>query len=846
MEVEHDPWMKYAPGLRALARQLVSDPHGADDLVQETLLVALQTPAEKVASPRLWIAGVLRNLLRHWRRDEKRRRAEGGEPRAWVELSDPDSVEQGEQALTTAAVAQAVHRLREPYRSTVVLRYYENLPPRTIAAMQSVPVATVNTRLYRAHRSLRSVLRKEAPRSRRSVGATLAALFLPWRWRKIPSSDEERAPPRRRVWSLATGLVFLVSLAVVVSKARREPERWNAAWTSDRGIPVRLVDHTLAPSPRVDRASRFRNPEEVVAEDFVHGRLVDVQGRGLAEIAIEFQPGSADIAAVLGPRFSAEGPTRALGVTAADGRFHVPRSWGPGVVRAKEPDYATVFAAHVSPSTSREEPLAVVAPVRSIRGRVLDTDDRSLPSWKVRDTLLRLKVPSRLYFEFPLSLAHSLPWEHLSPLGDPGTFAFDHVPDVEGARMELIQASGHWQPIPLERGPAHNLIVTVEDSERRLVIGEIRDPEGRLIPRALLVAGDRVVFARQGIYRFPLEESEESVEVTTWANGLLPVDVTLSRRSSPTIRFTDPAAILEGTVRDARGAPVPDALVLVVDEPRLQREGGSPILLYDWLGPKPGPGVWHDGFDPATFYRKAGFTGRAPCFTDAEGRFRFVGVLPKSHQLVAFRSETMEITAPAPAIPGDSAQLVFPHSERVRVAGRVTLSNGEPVAGARLSPWKVTVDSELGGFQECGDTVISDDQGWFEFPPLCPRGLRIGVDGEDILEQGFALDPRWGPGDQRLVVRRGVPMRVVTDRRTHAAVDCSFFGPEGSERSVIEVTDSDLRGCRWTRRVSFHSGRTGFLIAPDDVTTLVISREGVEIDRFPWEPRVGVMNIVRW
>src|SRR6185295_4777393 len=52
----------------------------------------------------------------------------------------------------------AVMQLDEPYRSTVLLRWFEDLPPREVAARLGVPVETVRTRLKRANDALRARL----------------------------------------------------------------------------------------------------------------------------------------------------------------------------------------------------------------------------------------------------------------------------------------------------------------------------------------------------------------------------------------------------------------------------------------------------------------------------------------------------------------------------------------------------------------------------------------------------------------------------------------------------------------------------------------------------------------
>jgi protocatechuate 3,4-dioxygenase beta subunit len=53
---------------------------------------------------------------------------------------------------------QAVLRLDEPYRTAILLRYYDDLPPREIAMQQSIPIETVKTRLKEGLKRLRRKL----------------------------------------------------------------------------------------------------------------------------------------------------------------------------------------------------------------------------------------------------------------------------------------------------------------------------------------------------------------------------------------------------------------------------------------------------------------------------------------------------------------------------------------------------------------------------------------------------------------------------------------------------------------------------------------------------------------
>jgi DNA-directed RNA polymerase specialized sigma24 family protein len=64
--LEHSEWV------RRLARELVQDPHVADDLAQETLMAAVESPPRRLSNPRAWLATVLRNRATSRYRGEAR------------------------------------------------------------------------------------------------------------------------------------------------------------------------------------------------------------------------------------------------------------------------------------------------------------------------------------------------------------------------------------------------------------------------------------------------------------------------------------------------------------------------------------------------------------------------------------------------------------------------------------------------------------------------------------------------------------------------------------------------------------------------------------------------------
>lgn len=144
--------LRHARFARGLAGALLRDAHLADDAVQETWLAALRRPPRAAAGA--WVRAVTRNVALKLRRSEVRR---GRRERA---ASVPEaSREHGpEREAMLREVVEAVAALPEPYRTTVFQRFYEDLPPREIAARERVAVSTVNSRLQRAVAMLRERL----------------------------------------------------------------------------------------------------------------------------------------------------------------------------------------------------------------------------------------------------------------------------------------------------------------------------------------------------------------------------------------------------------------------------------------------------------------------------------------------------------------------------------------------------------------------------------------------------------------------------------------------------------------------------------------------------------------
>jgi RNA polymerase sigma-70 factor (ECF subfamily) len=149
-----------AAGMRRLALSLVRDESRAEDVLQETWLEVLRRPPRTDASPLGWLRTALRNFARKQHREEGRRaRREHAVARAEITASDPAVVV--ERAEVHQRLLSFVLELAEPYRSAILLHFFEALRPVDIARRQEIPVTTVSSRIHHGLDLLKARLERE-------------------------------------------------------------------------------------------------------------------------------------------------------------------------------------------------------------------------------------------------------------------------------------------------------------------------------------------------------------------------------------------------------------------------------------------------------------------------------------------------------------------------------------------------------------------------------------------------------------------------------------------------------------------------------------------------------------
>ena len=166
---------EHLPGLRRYARALTQSATAADDLVQQTLLRAIEGAASfRAGAPlRPWLFAILHNEFVSGQRRSL------SEQRALAELAqrevaaDRPSEEQSALLRETAAQFQ---KLPEAQRAVLHLIAIEELSYQQAADVLGVPIGTVMSRLSRARGALRDAAeRTPANRAMRIVGGTDAS-----------------------------------------------------------------------------------------------------------------------------------------------------------------------------------------------------------------------------------------------------------------------------------------------------------------------------------------------------------------------------------------------------------------------------------------------------------------------------------------------------------------------------------------------------------------------------------------------------------------------------------------------------------------------------------------------
>lgn len=131
------------------------------DGVQQVRLRLLERAAKGDEAPRdvsAWAAVVASNFAMDWHRARRRQERLGERLASLRQLEHPSGED---TSVLSLAVAQGLDELPGPQRQVLVLRFFADLPVRSIARELGIPEGTVKSRLHTAVRALRDRLHED-------------------------------------------------------------------------------------------------------------------------------------------------------------------------------------------------------------------------------------------------------------------------------------------------------------------------------------------------------------------------------------------------------------------------------------------------------------------------------------------------------------------------------------------------------------------------------------------------------------------------------------------------------------------------------------------------------------
>lgn len=798
---------------RTLAANLARDPGLAEDILQETWMHALRRGPRDARALRAWLATLLRRRLRQARRGEERRaRREAQHARA---LALPSTAEQVERAELDRNLVQAVLDLREPFRTTVLLRYLEELAPGEIAARLGIPEPTVHSRLARGLAALRARYRGEDPRSSRA--GFLLALGL------RPSRAARTALVRLRgALGLAAGLALLVSVAWLAlslgTSAARPAESVAHLRVEEQGTSG------LAPEPRAAGAA-LPAAERValsVAEPgpLLSGQVLDCAGSALADVEVGLE--------------SPEGrPLAGRARSAADGRFRLPAPPGGARLRATDARYETVLVGLYSPGR-RAEIALVVAPRTSFTGRVTTPEGRPIPGARVD-----LRIDPGLAVGYLRALDFNRPgrWTRLADAD--GRFAFESAPALSEAWLDVTSPGYLRRLVALPADERSALAIVLRRPDRaRTVRGLVLEADGRPASGALVAAAPaRTRCDANGEFELVLWPAPAEARLVALQPGRGAAVRCVPRASDGAPAWPERIELelaarqeaLSGRVLGRDGRPLAGARVWLADP--------TPVGVFP-SGPLSAESLTAD-----PLARPWDFVA-----SDASGAFVLAGLMAREYRVRALDPATLGVVE-ARARPGEDLVLDLRAAPAPRsLRGRLVDGTGAGLGGVRLVVERTTLQVPLdedGTMHTDGLTLApleSAPDGSFVLPPCALDGTLLRLDSDSIQPVAFALADLDGNAAP-LVVHRRRHLRVELEAPWNRAD--AFELRDGADRPLFVTQQRE--GCSHLYpRGWLAGGRSLVLTAAETARTLVFYREGLEIGRRPVFLGPGELNVLRW
>lgn len=862
--------------VRQLARRLVRDADQADDLLQDTCVAALENAPRDRTRLRAWLGRIARNLARQNVRAElARQRREDRASRGEAQRSVLETLE---RASIQHELAGAVFRLHPAYRDTVLMRFFEGLPPRDIARRMGTTPAMVNNRLARALAQLRRELDRVHGGDRERWLAALLPLSLPTL--SLPTALLPTAllptallptgllQPATRIsrilcaWTLLLPMkakLLLVGLAAVAIGVLLDgtaddavPPQARAGERSD--ATAALASHDAA-APGGEAAGgdlqRELAPPAAAAGTTptwaVTGRVLACDGSPMSDVAVRV----------------AEGPP-ATATSDASGRFVLHTGTGSGEVVAAADDLVTVLAGTFAADSSIELAV-VVAPRLELAGEVLDEHGAAIAAAQ-----LRLYLPRDFTVRFAdrLDRARGQQWHATSAPG--GAFELA-APAVAGAVLRVARApfAPGVFPAPQHTDRGMRLVLRSTPAEGEMVRGRVVDEHGSPVAGARVGLGRTSYETREdGRFDIAIQKAGSPRRLVAVKEGYQPVwfepqcDTEGMPIWLPHVELCLQARALEisGQVLDRDGGPVAGALVWALDTTAF---GDLPVRIEFMVAgggmPPHQPLELPVVADPAAAVRTARRMDhqRSPAAywfyvtAGPDGRFTLAGLLPRAYRLRAMHPESGLMATSEPIEAGARAAEVRMPADATHpaVTGRIVDEHGQPLADVRVLvvvevhsiDYRLADEAVHHQLIRHGQRTATDPSGRFCLRDVPRERAILSIYGDRILPRISALDGLGDPTDLEITVRGRYHLQVVLDD-PGLADSFGVTDAHGARRPVARIRagshDDDVA-------MPLHQGRSDVVAVGGDADEVVLLKHGQVVASVPVRLVAGETVVVR-
>ncbi|MCI0587187.1 MAG: sigma-70 family RNA polymerase sigma factor [Planctomycetes bacterium] len=574
--------------LRNLAGALLRDEHAAEDVVQETWVAALRNPPRKTGSLRAWLARVARNRALDEVRRNARRAARESQAPPPSPVPTPEEIAHRE-AVRRDVVA-GVLSLPDPYRSVLILRFYEDLSAEECARRLDRPLETVRTQIRRGLERLRLDLDRRHGGTRIAWAVALAPLASPLE--PEPRGDSvPRSSGFLRVAAAACVLGTTVGGAWHIAQPPASPPaRISSIWEEGG----RVVVTPPLPTGETARTPTARPPD--VGEFRLAGRVLDDLGDPVsgATVLLLWNGGPGEDGGTwevpsLGERF---------------GNWRQVRTESVGRFEARLQDRVRVHASVWSSGSAMLEPCSrdPLEPLEPWQGRWVEVPAEGIDFTVRRNPTATVVVRAaerrtgRRLAEFECSfrsrevknyqqaraqgeeLTLSLPLHEGKPSGFEIYLTHPLVPEGTPPSRVALETPGEIEEVDFLFDPRESLRIE----------GEVRDPRGEAVEGALVFLGteDRMrgdelfkpfdeARIRDGVRtdpggRFVLEG--QGNEITAWHPAFSPVTVPAPEARG--IRM-DSRGTIRGRILGADELPLERAVVTLDQAGEVRTDSGG-------------------------------------------------------------------------------------------------------------------------------------------------------------------------------------------------------------------------------------------------------------------------------